>query len=283
MGGKRRLCGEGRTLKNPSDDTRNTLRFWTRTGKQVTLHLAEESHAPGTAAGRCLGLPPPRTSGASWGRDVGLWAPQTRHHVPNTPSLQPQPFHHGQVVEESHLLDSCSKKLSPRRVCSELETKPRSEISGLPRKQQTCPRCRHSEAPRDAHGRRAASSSSRSRTAQLWTRSPASGGFTATANPAGGAAGRRTGRRDRHTGGGPPAPPREPHPHHCAQGAAVERKGNQSYFWSLVLLFSIPTHNQAETRCQELDFYRPRETERPLGRACRGTGSSRRQNVASTT
>lgn len=56
-----------------------------------------------------------------------------------------------------------------------------------------------------------------------------------------------------------PVPPREPHPHHCAQGAAVERKGNQSYFWSLVLLFSTPTHNPAKIYLQELDFNGPRE------------------------
>lgn len=79
-----------------------------------------------------------------------------------------------------------------------------------------------------------------------------------------------------------PVPPREPHPHHCVQGAAVERKGNQSYFWSLVLLFSTPSHNRAKIYLQELDFNRPRENERPLGRVCRDTGTSHRQNVAGT-
>lgn len=79
-----------------------------------------------------------------------------------------------------------------------------------------------------------------------------------------------------------PVPPREPHPHHCVQGAAVERKGNQSYFWSLVLLFSTPSHNRAKIYLQELDFNRARENERPLGRVCRDTGTSHRQNVAGT-
>lgn len=61
------LCSEGRTPKNPSDNTRNTLWFCTRPGTQLALGLAEANHAPVTAAGA--------RSHAGMG---GLWAFQHR-------------------------------------------------------------------------------------------------------------------------------------------------------------------------------------------------------------